>query len=117
MVRRHATLQPDREEQLQLRGQLANVYDVVHELGLLFKMKEIPGCSFITIGRSEHKYSHLGKNLTLAAPRAGACDNIQYGEQNSPNTGYDIVSPNEKDQTIHSLQMVCLEKEEEMKFQ
>jgi hypothetical protein len=116
MVRRHGTLQLDREEQLQLRGQLANVYDNVRDLGVHFKMIEIPGCSFITIGRSEHKYSHLDKNLTLTAPTAGACDNIQYGEQNSSNTGYDRVSPNEKDQAIHSLQMVCLEKEEEMKF-
>ena len=116
MVRRHGTLQLDREEQLQLRGQLANVYDKVRDLGVHFKMIEIPGCSFITIGRSEHKYSHLDKNLTLTAPTAGACDNIQYGEQNSSNTGYDRVSPNEKDQAIHSLQMVCLEKEEEMKF-
>ena len=116
MVRRHGTLQLDREEQLQLRGQLANVYDNVRDLGVHFKMIEIPGCSFITIGRSEHKYSHLDKNLTLTAPTAGACDNVQYGEQNSSNTGYDRVSPNEKDQAIHSLQMVCLEKEEEMKF-
>ena len=64
MKRGHSNLQRDREEQLQLRGQLTNVYNKVHDLGVRFKMIEIPGCSFITIGRSEHKYSHLDENLT-----------------------------------------------------
>ena len=59
MARGHSTIQVDRDEQLHLRKQLANVYNVLRDLGLNYKMTEIPGCSFITIERTEHKFSHF----------------------------------------------------------
>ena len=97
MERGHGNLQRDREEQLQLRGQLANVYDVIRDLGLHHKIEEIPGCSFITIGRSKHRFSHLDKNLTWTVPAVrGARDGVQYVEQNT-------VSTSEKDEAILSL--------------
>ena len=97
MERGHGNLQRDREEQLQLRGQLANVYDVIRDLGLHHKIEEIPGCSFITIGRSKHRFSCLDKNLTWTVPAVrGARDGVQYVEQNT-------VLTSEKDEAILSL--------------
>ena len=64
MVREHGSLQRGREEQLQLRNQLTNVYSVMRDLGLHYEMKEISGCSFITIGRRKHNYNQLDMNLT-----------------------------------------------------
>ena len=67
-------------------------------------MKEISGCSFITIGRTKHKFSHLDKNLTLTVPtRGGANDDVQYVEQTNVLTGNNTVSTSEKDETILSL--------------
>ena len=77
-------LQRHREEQLQLRGRLGIVYDVIRDLGLHFKLIEIPGCSMITIGRSHHQFSHLDKDLvwTAQAERMGSFD---YDNQNNAN--------------------------------
>ena len=106
MKRGHGNLQRDREEQLQLRGQLANVYEVVRDLGLHYEMKEISGCSFITIGRTKHKFSHLDENLTWTVPtvRGGANDDVQYVEQTNVLTGNNTVSTSENDEAILSLQ-------------
>ena len=71
MVRGRTNLQRNRDEQRHLRNQLAHVYNVVRDLGLHYEMKEISGCSFITIGRTEHKFSHFDKNLALTAPTTG----------------------------------------------
>ena len=114
MVRVQGSLQREREEQLQLRSQLANVYNIVRDLGLHYEMKEISGCSFITIGRTEHKYSHLDKNLTRSAPRR-ASDDVQYAEQHRVISGDDTVSNDVKDETILNLHKITLEKEEEIK--
>jgi valyl-tRNA synthetase len=114
MARGHDNLQRDREEQLQLCGQLANVYDVIRDLGLHYEMKEISGCSFITIGRTEHKYSHLDKNLTWTVPTVRASD-IQYVEQSNVIIGDDTVSASEKDETILSLHKSGQEQEEEIR--
>ena len=116
MVRVQGSLQREREEQLQLRSQLANVYNIVRDLGLHYEMKEISGCSFITIGRTEHKYSHLDKNLTRSAPRR-ASDDVQYAEQNRVISGDDTVSNDVKDETILNLHKITLEKDEEIKSQ
>lgn len=113
MVRGHTIHQRNRDEQLQLRNQLANVYNVVRDLGLHYEMKEISGCSFITIGRTEHNYSHLDKNLTLTAPTTRAGENIQNDEQNSDNMGDDKVSSSDQDQTIQTLHKAYMEKEKE----
>ena len=116
MVRVQGSLQREREEQLQLRSQLANVYNIVRDLGLHYEMKEISGCSFITIGRTEHKYSHLDKNLIRSAPRR-ASDDVQYAEQYRVISGDDTVSNDVKDETILNLHKITLEKEEEIKGQ
>ena len=113
MVRGHTIHQRNRDEQLQLRNQLANVYNVVRDLGLHYEMKEISGCSFITIGRTEHNYSHLDKNLTLTAPTTRAGENIQNDEQNSDNMGDDKVSSSDQDQTIQTFHKAYMEKEKE----
>ena len=113
MVRGHTIHQRNRDEQLQLRNQLANVYNVVRDLGLHYEMKEISGCSFITIGRTEHNYSHIDKNLTLTAPTTRAGENIQNDEQNSDNMGDDKVSSSDQDQTIQTLHKAYMEKEKE----
>ena len=86
MVRRHDNLHSDRAEQLKLRGNLANVYDVVRDLGLHYELKEISGCTFITIGRTQHKYSHLDKDLVWTVSTDRVCDN-QYGDQNNITLG------------------------------
>jgi hypothetical protein len=48
-------LQRLRQEQLQLCSSLRIVYDVIRDLGLHFKLIEIPGCSMIAIRRSNHQ--------------------------------------------------------------
>ena len=116
MVRVQGSLQREREEQLQRRSQLANVYNIVRDLGLHYEMKEISGCSFITIGRTEHKYSHLDKNLNGSALRR-ASDDVQYAVQNRVISGDDTVSNDVKDETILNLHKITLEKEEEIKSQ
>jgi hypothetical protein len=116
MARVQGSLQREREEQLQLRSQLANVYNVVRDLGLHYEMKEISGCSFITIGRTKHKYSQLDKNLIRSAHRR-ASDDVQYAEQNRVIFGDDTVSNDVKDETILNLHKITLEKDEEIKSQ
>ena len=111
MVRGHGTIQRDREEQLQLRKQLANVYNVVRDLGLNYKTTEISGCSFITIGRTEHKYSHLDKNLTLTAPATR--EGEEHVEEINVTMGEDRDSTSVSKQTFQSLQKAYMEKEKE----
>ena len=113
MTRVQGSLQRAREEQLQLRSQLSNVYNVVRDLGLHYEMKEISGCSFITIGRTKHNYSHLDKNLVRSVPRR-ASDEVQYAEHYRVISG-DTVSNDEKDESILNLHKMNLEKEEEIK--
>ena len=116
MVRVQGSLQREREEQLQLRSQLANVYNVVRDLGLHYKMEEISGCSVITIGRTKHKYSQLDKNLIRSAHRR-ASDDVQYAEQSRVIFGDEAVSNDVKDETILNLHKITLEKDEEIKSQ
>ena len=111
MVRGHGTIQRDREEQLQLRKQLANVYNVVRDLGLNYKMTEISGCSFITIGRTEHKFSHLDKNLTLTAPATR--EGEEHVEEINVTMGEDRDSTSVSKQTFQSFQKAYMEKEKE----
>ena len=113
MTRVQGSLQRAREEQLQLRSQLSNVYNVVRDLGLHYEMKEISGCSFITIGRTKHNYSHLDKNLVRSVPRR-ASDEVQYAEHYRVISG-DTASNDEKDESILNLHKMNLEKEEEIK--
>lgn len=111
MVRGHGTIQRDRDVQLQLRKQLANVYNVVRDLGLNYKMTEISGCSFITIGRTEHKFSQLDKNLTLTAPTTRESE--EHVEEKKVTMGEDRDSTSVSKQTFQSLQMALMEKEKE----
>jgi chromosome segregation ATPase len=112
MVRRHDNLHRDRAEQLKLRGNLANVYDVVRDLGLHYELKEISGCTFITIGRTQHKYSHLDKDLVWTVSTDRACDN-QYAEQNNVILGDVTATASE---TILGLQRTAQEQEEEIRM-
>ena len=109
MVRGRTILQRNRDEQRHLRNQLAHVYDVVRDLGLHYETKEIPGCSFITIGRTEHRFSHLDKNLALTAPT-----NEEYVEEKNVRVGDDKVSKFQSftNQAFQSLQRAYKEKEE-----
>lgn len=111
MVRVQGSLQREREEQLQLRSQLANVYNVVRDLGLNYKMTEISGCSFITIGRTEHKFSHLDKNLTLTAPATR--EGEEHVEEINVTMGENRDSTSVSKETFQSLQKAYMEKEKE----
>ena len=77
-------------------------------------MKEISGCSIIAIGRTEHKYSHLDKSLTLTVPTVRASDNIHYVEQSNIIIGDITVFTSKNDETILSLHKSCQEQEEEI---
>ena len=111
MVRGHGTIKRDRDEQLQLRKQIANVYNVVRDLGLNYKMTEISGCSFITIGRTEHKFSHLDKNLTLTAPATR--EGEEHVEEINVTMGENRDSTSVSKETFQSLQKAFMEKEKE----
>ena len=111
MVRGHGTIKRDRDEQLQLRKQIANVYNVVRDLGLNYKMTEISGCSFITIGRTEHKFSHLDKNLTLTAPATR--EGEEHVEEINVTMGENRDSTSVSKETFQSLQKAYMEKEKE----
>jgi hypothetical protein len=111
MVRGHGTIKRDRDEQLQLRKQIANVYNVVRDLGLNYKMTEISGCSFITIGRTEHKFSHLDKNLTLTAPATR--EGEEHVEEINVTMGENRDSTSVSKETFQILQKAYMEKEKE----
>ena len=80
-MRNQKNTQRNREEQLQLRGSLVIVYDVIRDLGLHYKLIEISGCSKITIGRSHHQFSHLDKDLARAA-QAERMGSLHYDKHN-----------------------------------
>ena len=69
-----------------------------------YEMKEISGCSFITIGRRKHNYNQLDMNLTGSAPRR-ASDDVQHAEH------YRVIYNGEMDETIQNLHKTNLEKE------
>ena len=72
------------------------------------------GCSFITIGRTQHTYSHLDKNLSWTVQTVRAID-VQYVKLNNVTLIDDTVSVSEKDETILSLHKSGQEQEEEIR--
>ena len=71
-------------------------------LSVTCEVKEMSGCSFITIGRTQHTYSHLDKNLSWTVQTVRASD-VQYVKLNNVTLIDDTVSVSEKDETILSL--------------
>ena len=94
-------LQRRRQEQLQLRNSLSIVYDVIRDLGLHFKLIEIPGCSMITIGRSEHRFSHLDKDLAWTA-QAERVENLDNVYPNTAANGDSMVSDDEDKRNLQN---------------
>ena len=94
-------LQRRRQEQLQLRNSLSIVYDVIRDLGLHYKLNESPGCSMITIGRSEHRFSQLDKDLAWTA-QAERVENLDNVYPNTAANGDSMVSDDEDKRNLQN---------------
>ena len=56
-------LEMKREEARKVLNKLDSLYDFIRNLGLHYKLCENFGCTTITIGRNQHRYSSLYEDL------------------------------------------------------